>query len=173
MNIDVLKEQLNKLFRALDGSFLEFPPQEVVYTIRPVGGKIPKFFVGTDYGSVEAVGLYQTLIKYFEHVTNEAWPNQNIEGEKFLDDAFMQAYLMAMSDGLHGPSFLIIQDLEEQRFRILSWHPNNCTEDCLSTDCDFCYDQAADTSSDCFVTALLDHTKAIQAYNAGFKIAHT
>lgn len=171
MNLDVLKEQVNRIFRAFPGSFLDRPPQEIMYTIRPLPGKIPKFLVVTDYGSADAVGLYQAIVKHFEQATDKAWQNQHVECEKFLDDAFMQVYQMALDD-VGEPTLLIIHDLEEQRFRILSWHPNACDE-FEDTDCDFCAERAADTSSDCFVGALLDHAKAVQAYNSEFKIAHT
>lgn len=171
MNLDVLKEQVNRIFRAFPGSFLDRLPQEIVYTIRPLPGKIPRFLVVTDYGSADAVGLYQAIVKHFEQATDKAWPNQNIESEKFLDDAFMQVYQIALDD-VGQPTLLIIHDLEEQRFRILSWHPNACDER-EGTDCDFCAERVADTSSDYFLTALLDHPKSIQAYNSEFKIAHT
>jgi hypothetical protein len=185
MKYDALKEQVNKLLAVIISEGRKqgagYSSDEYEFELEAVKGKIPKFKMFT-YGQdssvwTEAVGLYQTLVKHAEQLTGASWPVQSIDGEKFLDDAYMQVYQMA-SIGLpedESPHISMKYDDVKQQFLIYSWL-SDC--DILGIDREqaewdgICGEGHASSSSACFMTALLNHPTALQAYITETKSAH-
>ena len=191
MNYEALKEQVNDLFGVLlqyvaNIDIYEENPEdlrECQFYIKPVKGKIPKFNITTydqyeQTVSTEAVGLYQALVKHVEKLIRARWQVQNVDNEKFLDDAFMQIYQMVSVDSCdEEPLIVTVYRPGEEKFMILSQRVPVCDVGgiLIPTDdstCLMCLEECAQTFSGCFVQLLLDHAAPLRAYLEEFERAH-
>lgn len=191
MNYEALKEQVNELFGVLlqyvaNIDIYEENPEdlrECQFYIKPVKGKIPKFNITTydqyeQTVSTEAVGLYQALVKHVEKLIRARWQVQNVDNEKFLDDAFMQIYQMvSVGSRDEEPLIVTVYRPGEEKFMILSQRVPVCDVGGIlipsdDSTCLMCLEGCAQTFSDCFVQLLLDHAAPLRTYLEEFERAH-